>query len=399
MVSTVNPTNQRLDCLDRIRGVAILLVFLYHCLGVAFHTDNLPWNGWFRSFSGSHAFLVLLPLSYGWAGVAIFFVVSGFCIHLSFERQGREWKSFFTRRFFRIYPPYALALLVFALIFPGTRLDFSAGHDGWRQLVSHLLLIHNYDPQLFAGVNGAFWSIAVEAQLYLLYPLLFLFVARYGWRRTVWLLAGCELSIHGLQAILDWLFSLGASLGPKTSLFVFNFSLLFYLVKVSPFAYWFSWSLGAFIADEFLKGRPLPLVGSSFWFWLAVALGSYLVKPLVPFAFMLFAVATAIAISKSLNGRPPIRIPKLFAGFIHRTGVWSYSIYLLHQPLINQVLSSFILICPQFGHNPVWRFSVGVISWVAIMPLGAFWYRCCERPSIAVGKRLLRQSASRIPHS
>ena len=55
-------------------------------------------------------------------GVAIFFVVSGFCIHLSFRRGAPgDWRGFFIRRFFRIYPPYFLAVLIFAFFFwPGT---------------------------------------------------------------------------------------------------------------------------------------------------------------------------------------------------------------------------------------------------------------------------------------
>jgi peptidoglycan/LPS O-acetylase OafA/YrhL len=51
-------------------------------------------------------------------GVPIFFVVSGFCIHVSFQQQSREWGGFFLRRFFRLYPAYLAAVLLFMLLNP-----------------------------------------------------------------------------------------------------------------------------------------------------------------------------------------------------------------------------------------------------------------------------------------
>lgn len=62
--------------LESARGIAIIVVFLFHCLGVSFGLDQPPWGEWFREFSVSRLFHILFPLTYGWAGVAIFFVVS-----------------------------------------------------------------------------------------------------------------------------------------------------------------------------------------------------------------------------------------------------------------------------------------------------------------------------------
>ena len=55
-------------------------------------------------------------------GLEIFFVLSGFCIHLSFSRQPQDWKLF-QKLFFRIYPPYLAALLFFALVYPKSKLQ------------------------------------------------------------------------------------------------------------------------------------------------------------------------------------------------------------------------------------------------------------------------------------
>jgi len=112
--------NQRnkihLPFLDGIRGIAILGVFFFHSLHATFGFDNLKWNGIYRDFNVLDSFLALYPFTYGGAGVAIFFVVSGFCIHLRHQRsKDGDWLSFANRRFFRIYPPYLLALLFFSL--------------------------------------------------------------------------------------------------------------------------------------------------------------------------------------------------------------------------------------------------------------------------------------------
>ena len=126
--------------LDHIRGFAILSVFVYHCFGAAFHFSKLNWNGWFPDFHTRGSFLAL-PFTFGWAGVPIFFVVSGFCIHLSHRRSSRkDMATFFTRRFFRIYLPYLVALLIFIY-----RDYVHVKHiDGFAQMGSHFFLFRTF---------------------------------------------------------------------------------------------------------------------------------------------------------------------------------------------------------------------------------------------------------------
>src|SRR5260370_3541487 len=137
--------NSHIEVFDVLRGIAILAVFSYHALGTSFGFDHLTWVGLWRNFQVSPSFLIFLPFTYGWAGVAVFFAVSGFCIHLSHVRSGENgYLRFFVRRFFRIYPPYLLCLLAFFFIPPWR----SVGVDtlvGAGQLISHALLIHNFD--------------------------------------------------------------------------------------------------------------------------------------------------------------------------------------------------------------------------------------------------------------
>src|SRR5580693_3759514 len=157
---------KHLDLLDYTRAVAIISVVGFHCL-VAIGAQAY-WKTWVRDLNLPFSGFLALPLNLGFLGVAAFFVVSGFCIHLSFQQQGRKYSDFYIRRFFRIYPPYLAAVLLFAFLFPKTCLSFSgvAASDSWRQLICHLLLIHNLWPGTYMGINPSFWRLAVEAQLY-----------------------------------------------------------------------------------------------------------------------------------------------------------------------------------------------------------------------------------------
>jgi peptidoglycan/LPS O-acetylase OafA/YrhL len=386
----MNKSRAHIDFLDHLRGVAILCVFLFHSLHATFHLNNLPWNGWFPDFSTSKASLFLLPLTMGWAGVAIFFVISGFCIHYSFHQHGANWRAFFIRRFFRIYPPYFFAVLLFTLIYLSNHLNFLHEYVDWYQVIMHLMLVHNFDPYSFQAISPAFWSIAIEAQLYLIYPVLLMLVTRFGWRRTLIFVAMCELLIKCVESLFIM------RTGTDDLIQMWSRSRATYLLDASPLAYWFSWSLGAWIADAFLNGRPLPLAKSSLAFWSVLAVGSYCIKPLAPFCFTLVAILTATIMSKLLIQKTTIRIPSFILSHLRLTGIWSYSIYLLHQPLIVMGLGVLLMIYPSATHDAPLQFGFCLILWFVIMLIGGLWYRFCERPSIACGKQVTAKARGNI---
>jgi peptidoglycan/LPS O-acetylase OafA/YrhL len=386
VIYPLNQTAYRVAFLDHVRGIAIISVFLFHALAAAFGYSMLPWNGMFRGFSAPASFLALLSLNIGWIGVPIFFVVSGFCIHMSFQREGQEWSSFYIRRFFRIYPAYLAALLLFASYYSNT------GHDLWLQLRNHLLLIHNFDRHTYHGINSSFWTIAVEVQLYLAYPFLLMLVGKLGWRRTLMTLAIIESLIHGWDAIAESFVGAQALYGCKIPSIFFKVSPIDHFLNVSPFAYWFSWSLGAFTADAFLKGRPMSFARCSVPLWGCLVIASYLARPLAPFFFPFSAVLTATVISKCLSGfRPNIRVPQFFLDHLRKTGVCSYSIYLLHQPLLAPIAKLFSSLFWEVSVHPLLRFLICVASWGIIMPLGYLWYLSIEKPGIAFGKRAIQK--------
>ncbi|MFO0612608.1 MAG: acyltransferase [Polyangiaceae bacterium] len=180
--------------LDGLRGAAILAVVLYHATPVR-SSDSLLERAAFA-----------LPWM-GWAGVDVFFVLSGFLITriLLRERGATNYfAAFYARRVLRIFPLYYLVLAFFLVAVPAADL-FASQRGLWltdaRSPLWYVVFLGNgYD-----GVGGSFhhgvlaitWSLAIEEQFYALWPLV---VARVSDRRleTVCLaIAGLALAARG----------------------------------------------------------------------------------------------------------------------------------------------------------------------------------------------------------
>lgn len=298
---------------DLLRGVAILMVVVFHGFGAAFGA-RVPWENWHRDFAHASSEMVLwcYPVTFGWAGVALFFVISGFCIHYSFLRTRRLGVGAFVwRRFWRIYPAYFCAL-VFFTIFQG--LDLRSPVEG-RQFLAHALLVQNFRDNTFFGINPSFWSLATEVQLYLLYPLLLGLRSRFGIVGAFWITWGVGCA---------WRVFVTARWGLPEHLIAPGFS--------SPFMTWSDWTLGALLAERFKDGRPLFRRPAR---WLVLGggmlIGSTFYQPLTMFSFSLAAVCSAALLELALAVDWRGRRLALVLGFL---GTISYSLYLWHQPLL-----------------------------------------------------------------
>src|SRR5277367_6237893 len=165
--------------LDVLRAAAFLMVLSVHFCAI--NNWLVPWKGEFPDYSNRPWWsLPLTPFTWGMYGVALFFVISGYCIHLSYLRYPTsfEWKGFFWRRFLRLYPAYIVSIAA-CLALQG----FRHHQQDWSvwQIPTHLLFIHNlFGFDLFYGINGVYWSLAIEFQFYALFPLLILGRQKWG---------------------------------------------------------------------------------------------------------------------------------------------------------------------------------------------------------------------------
>ena len=220
----------RLRGVDALRGAAAMGVVLYHEVGSKPRVSTgTIWN-WLAS-----------PLwaisSFGYAGVFLFFVISGFCIHLQWarrrtveEKPRTDFVAFWKRRFRRLYPPYLIALAIY-LVVSGftTRLQATAFYV-W-DVILHIVMLHNIDGRTAYSINGVFWTLAIEEQLYLSYFLLLFFRNRLGWRRTLILCAAAR--VIWLVLSVETRNAFGVNI-PITE---------------AAASHWFTWALGALAVE------------------------------------------------------------------------------------------------------------------------------------------------------
>ena len=241
-----------LRAFDGLRGLAALYIVAHHARGGL-------WEGTQRALvDGGFAKLLAfatMPLKYGAEAVLLFFLLSGFVIHL---RQAQSLArgeapsfralSFFRRRAMRLVPPLLFALvLTAALDAIGSRADASAyefyteGRTAFAFAMNALFLQGFAAPPF--GSNSALWSLSYEAIFYALYPLLLFARVRFGARAAfgaVFVIGAAGSAVHIVSPAIVW--------------------------TIAP--YFAVWTLGALIAEAFTHGtaarRPLLMLALAF---------------------------------------------------------------------------------------------------------------------------------------
>lgn len=332
---SISPDRTRLRGIDALRGAAALGVVLYHAVDQS--SKALPTN-----LFQYPARLVQLTSSFGYVGVFLFFVISGFCIHLQWAKSkaaGVEpeirFIPFWKRRFRRLYPPYLIVLLLFMLVAAST-LGLSLTRFFFYDLGMHLLMLHNLDARTAYTINGVFWTLAIEEQLYLAYFLLLFVRVRWGWGVT---LAVCLLARLGWMVFshVVWLKTGGFGLP----------------VPEAAASHWFTWALGAIGVEAMfgqvkLRGWSRDLRLATVLIVGASALSSYLpsiydyrllhdiswflMHPMWGVGFFIVVNRMVLAEDSWLR---QATLPSAVS-FLSTVGIFSYSLYLTHELVIMQ---------------------------------------------------------------
>lgn len=355
----------RLPVLDVLRGAAILVVFVFHYAAEVYGLDWYRWDGPWRQFAptGGLADYALYPLTLGWSGVSLFFVLSGFVIHLGTTAAplNRRFNAvrFFRRRFWRIYPPYLFALAAFVLMQKGGPLLTAAGR---ADLAAHLLLVHNFHETTFFTLNGVYWSLALEVQFYLLYPILLFSRQRLGMAAT-----------FGLTVLI--------SLAARCYLLVtYDCPYPITVAWASLPVLWMDWVLGAYLAERYATGRKT--FGRHPWAW-AVGLGIVFVAatlylPTNGFTFSLASMAWAAVVDAAVwSQRERLGVMARPVAFV---GLVSYSLYLWHTPLLPAVIKRLRWAgLPDPATSPWAAVTGGVAALVILVGLSYVLYTTIER--------------------
>jgi peptidoglycan/LPS O-acetylase OafA/YrhL len=290
---------KKIPQLDAIRGIAILVVVVHNLHGLDFPPLSLVTN-------------------YGWMGVDLFFVLSGFLITgilLDTKPSEHYFRNFYARRGLRIWPLYYALLLFMFVIVPLLRPQdaaeiFQRSTPWW----SYPFFLQNFlvtAPALAAGPLGVSWSLAVEELFYLVWP----FFVRY-------------LPVERLQ-IIAWAVLLGS---PWLRL---DFLARHWIVYSNPFCRLDGLMAGALLAilmrkSGFAPGRLLKPAWIVFLIAvpLAIATAAYGVMWLT---FSMAAVASAAFVYLGLFEANAWFRTLVTNRFLIFTGSISYALYLLHK--------------------------------------------------------------------
>jgi len=386
---------------EGLRGVAVLLVMVFHYALVLDARFADPW------IAASEAWLAAkVVVRNGMLGVDLFFLITGFLLVLPWLRHAADGgaapsaTAFYRRRVRRILPAYYVHLLILFLVL----VPLLRGLEFWRydpahlftNLSAHVFLVHYLSPVTSAsvGVNGALWTLSLEAQFYLLLPLLAPAFARAPWRTALALLATALAwrwaAGHGLDALV-------ASLQAQVPTQVSEQTMRHFLQTQLP-GYLGHFAAGMLAARAWLQWRDHPPSRAASIAWLALAAcaglllwslhapGGWLLGDLT-WALVLAALATilvalvarGVAAARSLLANRPL----LFVGRV------SYSAYLYHLP----VILLWNLYAPAVSGSwvvfPSYVATVLAIAWLS--------YRYVEVPGMASASASPREAPPRWP--
>jgi peptidoglycan/LPS O-acetylase OafA/YrhL len=309
---------RRLAGLDGVRGLAALYVVVYHVSLRAFpgYPDaGAPfWVGWF---------------SYGRFAVLVFIVLSGFSLALSPARAG--WRldgiaAYARRRARRILPAYwaalAFSLAVAWLVVPQPR----SGVPDLTSVLVNGLLVQNIVSA--PSPNTAFWSIAVEVQLYVLLPVLLLMIRRRG---ALAMVAAVTLVVAAVGIVGPHVARLDTFVTQSppelAALFALGIAGAGVVVAGARRSWPWPWLALVAAAPVFAKidweGTAWAF-GRLFWIDLALA-------PAIACLLIGLAVGRPASLGRLLDSRP-----------IRGLGDSSYSLYLTHAPIIAIVYELFV---------------------------------------------------------
>ena len=390
--STKNP---RLIQLDILRGIAILLVLGRHPV--------LP-----HEQSGSLNAVATLWHRFGWTGVDLFFVLSGFLVGgLLFQelraRGTLDVGRFLIRRGFKIWPSYYLFLAVFAAL---RLLTGAQGADAW-DLLPNLLNVQNY----FGSPRVHTWSLAVEEHFYLVLPLVL--VAIIGRRpaasgRIAALPAIPILSVCLVVACtaLRWQVAVEPSYSHDQLLFPTHLRIdaLFFGVLIA-YVYHFHESVigrlaghrGLLVATGLALVAPMAMVPVDH----SVFVGSLGFAMLyVGYGCLLVAIVTT-PLDYGRAGRWLQSAPARALAFV---GMFSYPVYLWHIEVgiaLNRVLARWVALGPD---ALALRWVSGMSAFVVLsVVMGVVMGRLVERPALAMRDRLFPARTDRLaatrPHT
>lgn len=354
---------KRVHTLDSLRGYAILGVILVHS------EQWMPSRGWLHDFSIEGA-----------RGVQLFFVTSALTFFINYRAAAEvrqvNWRSFLTRRFWRIAPMFYLGVMGYLIADQfSPRFWAPFGLPVWAPAAA-LAFLHGWHPETITSVVPGSWSIAAEAGFYAILPFLLTRI------RTLW----SAIAFLCLAVGLDWLVETLISAKivgfyPPDFAYVPRAFFELWLPRQLPV---FACGIGASFLLPTADREPSRYLGAVL---LVLALAIYLLLPrlnLWPSVLTTQSVAGVMAVAFALalfHLRTSI-LDNVVTQFLGRI---SYSLYFTHFVILR--------LLENFGPksfsipDPLGTLLAFAIVVVAAGAVATLTYRFIEIPTIALGRR------------
>jgi peptidoglycan/LPS O-acetylase OafA/YrhL len=308
LITAPHQNRSHYPALDGLRGLAILLVIFYHNFGFI--------NYFF----------------FGWLGVDLFFVLSGFLITdilLKTRNSPGYLRNFYLRRILRIFPLYYLTLIIFFVVFPIVKfyplnIDYYLQNQFWFwTYLQNWLFIFNPSPASITGLTH-FWSLAVEEQFYLVWPfMLLLFKKPKG---LIYLLIILLVGVITLRFIL-WTFQI-------ENLAYFNlytFSRIDGICIGSMLAVFRT--INAKAIPRYFTFIVLALAALNFIFYFFNKQNQFSFPYLAIVGYTTFAIIFVLLVNEAVQGENVV-VNKIFSFPLLRFfGIISYGLYVFHWPV------------------------------------------------------------------
>jgi peptidoglycan/LPS O-acetylase OafA/YrhL len=371
---------QYVASLTGLRGIAALGVFVFHYgyFNPGIRLDlTVPVIG--------HA--LQFPLGFGFAGVDLFFVLSGFLLALPFARATltgsahQPLRHYYKRRLLRVFPAYYAQLLIILAV--------GAWFITWRpldgaSLLAHLFMFFNIGPEPIRPVVGVWWTLPVELSFYLLLPFIASFMRPGRW--LAFLLGGVLLSMlyriwcadHFAAAPEGTIFLAAVHLPGALPEFLLGAS-------AAVLVQWLELNSNKRPDARVLDGLFLTgVVLANVWFWkIMLPYGgvfwsghwSMVIAPLalgLPLSLIVFSLYRGSRIGRLLFANPVV----YFIGLI------SYSLYLWHFVVLQQAERVFGETYTSMQGFPKFLFSLSLVLLVSTVSYYVF-----ERPFFRLGAR------------
>jgi len=357
----------RIHGLDSIRGIAALIVVFNHFYNVVpfLKTDN----HWLFNFTPVYWLIA------GRFAVILFFMLSGFVLALPyFQLKEQSYSQYITKRICRIYLPFMVAVILASVLchgFAEPRPLWALGNTDWSQPVTMNLLLQHL---LMAGTNYTtitldhpMWSLIIEMRISIIFPLLVLLVSRFRW----WAVPGSL--ILGYSAAKVFVIFFGNDFYEGESAFGAIVLTLYYV----PF-FMIGIMMASIIDTLKIWVQTIPQKAHLLIIATIFLTPHFFFKSHFMFTDLWYGIASAYVILCSI-GLTKVNLA-LSLGLFKWLGRVSYSLYLIHMPVLLAVLYVF--------HDTFGFATILLIAFPLVLMAAEIMNRLVERPSIQLGKQL-----------